>query len=76
MTHFMRNIVCSTALAVSDFIGFTASLYIALGTLSQTLTDFSSRVPDEQIEGWIYLHWLLGICCVSWFGIRLRHYFF
>lgn len=76
MTHFMRNIVCSTALAVSDFIGFTASLYIALGTLSQTLTDFSSRVPDEQIEGWIYLHWLLGIFCVSWFGIRLRHYFY
>ncbi|HBT3924847.1 undecaprenyl-phosphate galactose phosphotransferase WbaP [Klebsiella pneumoniae] len=76
MTQFMRNIICSTALALVDFISFTASLYIALGVLSITLSDFNIRVPDEQIEGWIYLHWMLGACCVAWFGTRLRHYFY
>lgn len=76
MAHFMRNIFCSTALALADFISFTASLYLSLGVLSLTLSDFYIRVPDNQIEGWIYLHWLLGLCCVGWFGMRLRHYFY
>ncbi|VDY63095.1 Putative colanic biosynthesis UDP-glucose lipid carrier transferase [Shimwellia blattae] len=76
MSHFMRNMFCSTALALADFISFTASLYFALGVLSITLNDFENRVTNNQIEGWIYLHWLLGACCVAWFGIRLRHYFY
>lgn len=76
MTHYMKNIICSVALALVDFISFIASLYLALGILSITLTNFSLRVPDEQIEGWMYLHWVLGGCCVAWYGVRLRHYFY
>ncbi|MCE4206621.1 undecaprenyl-phosphate galactose phosphotransferase WbaP [Escherichia coli] len=29
-----------------------------------------------QIDGWILLHWLLAVCCVGWYSIRLRHYFY
>jgi len=44
--------------------------------LSVTLSNFHQRVPENQIEGWIGLHWMLGACCVIWYGIRLRHYFY
>ena len=43
--------------------------------LSQVLTNFQERVPDEQNLWWIALHWLLGVCCVIWFHVRL-HYFY
>nr|HCF6529321.1 UDP-phosphate galactose phosphotransferase [Klebsiella pneumoniae] len=76
MTHFTRNLICSVALGLADFISFTASLYTALGVLKFTLTSFDIRIPGDQIEGWIYLHWMLGICSVAWFGVRLRHYFY
>lgn len=76
MTRFARNLSCSVALALADFVSFTLSLYLALGVLSVTLNHFHQRAPEDQIEGWIGLHWLLGVCCVAWFGIRLRHYFY
>ncbi|WP_434639866.1 undecaprenyl-phosphate galactose phosphotransferase WbaP [Klebsiella sp. I138] len=76
MTHLARNVSCSIALALADFISITLSLYLALGVLSVTLEHFDQRVPEDQIDGWIGLHWLLGICCVAWYGIRLRHYFY
>lgn len=76
MTQFARNISCSITLALSDFISFVFSLYLSLGVLSVTLSRFKERVPDNQIDGWIGLHWLLGFCCIVWYGIRLRHYFY
>ena len=76
MTRFARNVGCSVTLAVSDFLSFVLSLYLSLGILSLTMSHFDERVPNEQIEGWVALHWLLGICCISWYGIRLRHYFY
>ena len=76
MTYFAKNLSCSILLALVDFISFVMSLYISLGVLSFSLNDFKDRVPDDQIESWIALHWLLGACCVAWYGIRLRHYFY
>ena len=76
MTHFTKNVLCSVFLATADFIGFVLSLYASVSILSITLTHFELRVPDNQVEGWIALHWLLGGCCIAWFGIRLRHYFY
>lgn len=76
MKHFTKNVWCCVILAAADFIGFVISLYLSLGILSLTLSHFAQRVPDNQLEGWIGLHWLLGICCVTWYGIRLRHYFY
>lgn len=76
MSYFSRNLGCSVALALADFASFTLSLYLALGILSITLEHYNLRVPEDQIEGWIGLHWLLGVCCVLWYGVRLRHYFY
>ncbi|MBZ1575444.1 undecaprenyl-phosphate galactose phosphotransferase WbaP [Klebsiella pneumoniae] len=76
MSQFSKNMWCSILLAFSDFFTFVISLYLSLGMLSFTLDRFNARVPDDQIESWIALHWLLGVCCVAWYGVRLRHYFY
>lgn len=76
MSKFYKNVWCSTLLALSDLFGFVISMYITLGILSFSLQHFELRVPEEQIESWIVLHWLLGVCCIAWYGIRLRHYFY
>lgn len=76
MTRFLKNVGCSLSLVLSDFISFTLSMYVALAILSKFMSNFEQRVPEDQIEKWISLHWLLALCSVSWFGIRLRHYFY
>jgi len=76
MTRIVRNFWISGALALSDFISFIVSIYLAIEILSLTLSDFEKLVPSDQIEGWIAVHWLLAVCCVIWFSVRLRHYFY
>ncbi|HBB0847326.1 TPA: undecaprenyl-phosphate galactose phosphotransferase WbaP, partial [Escherichia coli] len=67
---------CSISLVITDFLSFVLSLYFSVFILSLILNNFDARVPNHQLEGWIALHWLLGVCCVAWYGIRLRHYFY
>ena len=76
MTLLGRSFLVSSMLALSDFISFTASIYIAMGLLTVTLSSNEQVVPAGQIEGWVLLHWLLAFCCVGWYSIRLRHYFY
>ena len=76
MTLLGRSFLVSSMLALSDFISFTASIYIAMGLLTVTLSSNEQIVPAGQIEGWVLLHWLLAFCCVGWYSIRLRHYFY
>lgn len=76
MTLLVRNILVSIALAISDFVSFVISLYLAQFILSFAFDDYKTHVPDNQVAGWIVLHWLLGICCVAWYSMRLRHYFY
>lgn len=71
-----RNFYVSLILTVSDFISFTLSLYLAQGLLLFFINDYRVVFPRETLEGWITLHWFLGFCCVGWFSIRLRHYFY
>lgn len=47
-----------------------------MATLSIVMNDYEKIVPANQIEGWILLHWLLAFCCVAWYSMRLRHYFY
>ncbi|HFE7249669.1 TPA: UDP-phosphate galactose phosphotransferase, partial [Klebsiella pneumoniae] len=28
------------------------------------------------MKGWVFLHWILAFCCVAWYSVRLRHYFY
>ncbi|MCP6203572.1 undecaprenyl-phosphate galactose phosphotransferase WbaP [Klebsiella pneumoniae] len=76
MTLLGRNILVSTALALSDFISFIISAYLAMGLLSITLSPNEQTNHFYQAEGWIALHWLLAFCCVGWYSMRLRHYFY
>ncbi|HHJ4502207.1 undecaprenyl-phosphate galactose phosphotransferase WbaP [Raoultella ornithinolytica] len=76
MTLLGRNVLVSMALALSDFISFTISIYLAMGLLALSLSDYSKVIPESQTDGWVALHLLLAFCCVAWYSMRLRHYFY
>lgn len=76
MRLIVKNILVSTTLALSDFLGFIISPYLAMFFLSMVLSDYQQIVPPKDIEGWVGLHWLLGFGCVAWYSVRLRHYFY
>ncbi|HCQ6463642.1 TPA: undecaprenyl-phosphate galactose phosphotransferase WbaP, partial [Klebsiella pneumoniae] len=71
-----RNFLVSISLALSDFVSFTISIYLAIAILSVSANPTESTFNIGQIDGWILLHWLLAVCCVGWYSIRLRHYFY
>ncbi|HBT3176090.1 undecaprenyl-phosphate galactose phosphotransferase WbaP [Klebsiella aerogenes] len=72
MTLLGRNFLVSTMLALSDFISFIIPIYLAMTLIPITV----SQTNIAQSEGWIALHWLLAFCCVGWYAMRLRHYFY
>ncbi|WP_370429469.1 undecaprenyl-phosphate galactose phosphotransferase WbaP [Klebsiella aerogenes] len=72
MTLLGRNFLVSTMLALSDFISFIIPIYLAMALIPSTV----SQTNIAQSEGWIALHWLLAFCCVGWYAMRLRHYFY
>ncbi|WP_241723209.1 undecaprenyl-phosphate galactose phosphotransferase WbaP [Raoultella sp. HC6] len=76
MTLLGRNVLVSMALALSDFISFTISIYLAMGLLALSLSDYSKVIPESQTDGWVALHLLLAFCSVAWYSMRLRHYFY
>ena len=61
MTLLGRNILVSMALALSDFLSFIVSIYLAKGLLSVFLSDYGKLIPESQTDGWVALHWLLGL---------------
>ena len=71
-----RSFLVSMFLVISDFVSFIASLYFALGILYFTLDNYEAAVSLQQTKGWVALHWVLGLFCVGWFSVRLRHYFY
>ncbi|HED2642151.1 undecaprenyl-phosphate galactose phosphotransferase WbaP [Klebsiella michiganensis] len=75
MTLLVRNFTVSFALALSDFIGFVVSPWLAIAVLYGISGDTDLTVMNN-IDGWIVLHWILAACCIGWFSIRLRHYFY
>ncbi|VUT02173.1 undecaprenyl-phosphate galactose phosphotransferase WbaP [Klebsiella spallanzanii] len=76
MTLLGRNVLVSVALALSDFFSFTISIYLAMGLLSITLNDYDEITSVNKADGWVALHLLLAFCCVAWYSMRLRHYFY
>lgn len=60
MTILVRNFIVSFSLAVSDLFSFVISLYLAVGVLSITSSDYQNIYQAEQLEGWKALHWLLA----------------
>ncbi|MBZ7675327.1 undecaprenyl-phosphate galactose phosphotransferase WbaP [Klebsiella grimontii] len=76
MTLLGRNIIVSVALAISDFISFIISIYLAIELFSVMSSQNEYITHLSQNEGWVALHWLLAFCCVGWYAVRLRHYFY
>lgn len=71
-----QEFLVSSALALSDFLSFVISAYLAIGLLTITVTNYNDIVHTGQIEEWLALHWVLAFSCVGWYSMRLRHYFY
>ncbi len=76
MERLPHNLVVSIALILSDFIGFNLALNIAMGLLHVINPDFQETLGGESTAGWISLHAILAVCSITWFAVRLRHYFY
>ena len=76
MSPFGRNVIVSSVLALSDIITFSIAPFIGIFILSVAMDDFDKIAPVEQYRGWVVLHCILAFCCVAWFSMRLRHYFY
>lgn len=76
MSRLARNFWTSISLAFSDFIGFTIAMYIAIETVKLFIEDGDKLVLDAHVTDWMAFHICLGVCCVAWYSVRLRHYFY
>ncbi|ELI8802183.1 undecaprenyl-phosphate galactose phosphotransferase WbaP [Klebsiella michiganensis] len=76
MTRLARNFWTSVLLALSDFIGFTLSIYIAIAFIKSFILNGEYLVQSGHIDDWITFHICMAICCVGWYSVRLRHYFY
>ncbi|HFE4417793.1 undecaprenyl-phosphate galactose phosphotransferase WbaP [Klebsiella quasipneumoniae] len=74
MTLLGRNFIVSSLLAISDFFSFTISIYLAIWLYTTCITN--SAEIQNNLDGWIVLHWFLALCCIAWYSMRLRHYFY
>ncbi|MBT0730309.1 undecaprenyl-phosphate galactose phosphotransferase WbaP [Rosenbergiella nectarea] len=70
MTRLSRNLLVSSALILSDLFSLVISLYLADKIFG------NNSVSTENINNWFRLHWLISFCCIGWYGMRLRHYFY
>ncbi len=54
MRLLVKNVIVSVTLALSDFISFILSLYIALGVLSLIVEKNDYLLLTNEIDGWFY----------------------
>ena len=76
MSRLARNFWTSIMLALSDFISFTIAMYIAMVVVRVFIENGDELVRDAHVNDWLVFHICLGLCCVAWYSIRLRHYFY
>ena len=57
-----------------DFVSFWISIFLASFVLLKFSGEDGQYFPIEQLSSFIFIHSLMGGCCVIWFWIRLRHY--
>ncbi|PIJ43032.1 undecaprenyl-phosphate galactose phosphotransferase WbaP [Tatumella sp. OPLPL6] len=70
MKRLSRNLLVSSGLILSDLFSLIISLILA-----ETIFGDDS-VSIKNLDNWYHLHLLISFCCVGWYGMRLRHYFY
>ena len=70
MTRLSRNLLVSIGLIISDLFSLIISLYLVEYIFGNDL------VSAKNLNNWYQVHWLISLCCVGWYGMRLRHYFY
>lgn len=68
------SVIAKSILALSDFIYFNMSLFIAYFIIYKVFGELNTFVPNDEFLTRVMAHAVLSIICVLWFLTRLRHY--
>lgn len=69
-----KGLLIKLSLAISDFVLFNASLFVALLLLKAFPGNLLVNVTEETLQLKIVTHIILSIVCIFWFWVRQRHY--
>ncbi|WP_150540280.1 undecaprenyl-phosphate galactose phosphotransferase WbaP [Actinobacillus vicugnae] len=69
-----KQMLCKYILAFTDFLLFSLSFLLSVELLQLWTGDLDKYFPYEQIEDRVVIHFFLAVVCVTWLGVRLRHY--
>ncbi len=64
----------SAALLLADLAAFNLAPWLAAGTVYLFAGDLDSYIPSHEIDSRLACYLILSVLCVSWFGLRLKHY--
>lgn len=76
MSILSKNVVTSLVLALSDLICFIFTSYLAILLFELVFFHQTTSQAVTLPYNWLFFHLGLGCVCVSWYSIRLRHYFY
>ncbi|AML59292.1 Undecaprenyl-phosphate galactosephosphotransferase [Serratia rubidaea] len=74
LSYSRRTNIVKLLLALSDFIFFTLSLFIAVNLIGLFGDDINEFIPKSEMPARFLTHIMLAVLCVGWFWVRLRHY--
>ena len=69
-----KQSICKYIMILSDLVSFLLSLPLALFIVQYFIGELDKYIPRAELDERILIHFSLGIICVCWFWIRLRHY--
>lgn len=74
LSYSKQTNISKLLLASSDFVFFTLSLVVAVFLIGLCGGDINEFIPESEMPARILTHIMLGVICVGWFWVRLRHY--
>jgi Undecaprenyl-phosphate galactose phosphotransferase WbaP len=74
LSYSKQTNISKLLLASSDFVFFTLSLVVAVYLIGLCGGDINEFIPESEMPARILTHIMLGVICVGWFWVRLRHY--
>ncbi|MHA0974015.1 undecaprenyl-phosphate galactose phosphotransferase WbaP [Enterobacter ludwigii] len=74
MKNSFKFLIVKAVTALVDFILITSSFFIAIFLVRKIFGGLHAFILQEQFNEKLITHILIGLLCVAWYWIRLRHY--
>lgn len=74
LSYSSHTFIVKLFLALSDFLFFIMSLFVAIFLVFLFGRDLNEFIPESEMLARFLTHIMLAFCCVGWFWIKLGHY--